>query len=189
MIDLSKTTKGNVDQIDAMAVNEPKVIKVSHVTENLKNGEVDKQQPVSIHWFNGDGTPFKPCLTMRRVLEKVWAKDASTFVGRYLKLYNLKTVSFGKENTGGVRISHLSNIEKNITVKVKSARGKYTDYTVNKLDDLEILKCETEIAAKKGVDSFTKFGATLTAENKASLGADFIKEMALVAKNSDKKEG
>lgn len=182
MIDLSKTTKGKIDQIDAELAKEPFIIKISHLTENS-----DPQQPISIHWFNGDGIPFKPCLTMRRVLEKVWSKDGSTFKDRYIKLFNQKSVTFGKENTGGVRISHLSNIDKEITVRVKTKRGKYEDYSVKPLSALDILKCEGEISAKKGLAEYTAWGQKLSAEQKTSLGAEFIKEMTIVAKNFDAK--
>lgn len=188
MIDLTKTTAGKLDQINADLLSEPFVIKISHVTENFiqKTGLLDLQQPISIHWYGCEGKPFKPCLTMRRVLSdvKIWDKDGLQYKDRYLKLFNDKSVCIGKENTGGVRISHVSNLENETTVKVKSARGKYIYYPVKPLSALDILKCDGEISAKKGVEAYTVWGKSLTVEQKSSLG-DYIKDLLLVARNSD----
>ena len=190
MIDLSKTTQGKIDQVNADLLDQPVVIKISHLTENIvqKTGLPDTQQPISIHWYGCDGKPFKPCLSMRRVLSdpKLWDKDGSQYKDRYLKLYNDKNVSFGFDKTGGVRISHASHIDKAKTIKIKSARGKKIDYTVEVLSSLDILKCEGEISAKKGMEAFTVWGKSLSAEQKTSL-TDYIKELMVIAKNFDAK--
>lgn len=190
MIDLSKTTQGKLDQINADLVTEPFVIKISHLTENFKDGKLDIQQPISVHWYGGENKPFKPCLSMRRVLSDVstWGKDGIQYKDRYLKLFNDKKVKMSGEFTGGVRISHMSNLENSTTIMLKKSRGKKEPYTVHPISALDILKCDGEIAAKKGTADFVTWGKGLTPEQKASLG-DYLKELTLIAKNADKKEG
>ena len=184
MIDLSKTTQGKLDQINADLVSEPFVIKISDITEDEKN----IQQPILIHWYGGAGKPFKPCLTMRRVLSdiSVWGKAGLAYKDRYLKLFNDTKVTMGADKTGGVRISHLSNLDRETTIMVKSKRGKKIPYTVHPLSAIDILKCEGEISAKKGMEAFTVWGKNLTSEQKTSL-TDYIKELMVIAKNFDAK--
>lgn len=49
---------------------------------------------------------------MRRVLIAAWGSDAATFSGRSLTVYNDPEVQFGGMKTGGIRLSHMTNIDK-----------------------------------------------------------------------------
>jgi hypothetical protein len=59
-------------------------------------------QPVSIHYEGGEGRPFKPCKTVRRIMVGVWGKDASKYVGRSMTLYRDPSVAFGGMQVGGI---------------------------------------------------------------------------------------
>jgi hypothetical protein len=91
------------------------------------------EQPVSIHYEGEDGRPFKPCKTMRKVLILAWGQDGSTWAGKSMTLYNDPTVTFGREKVGGIRISHLSDIARDIAVSLTATKGKKTLHTIKAL--------------------------------------------------------
>jgi hypothetical protein len=68
--------------------------------------------------------PFKPCKTMRRILLAVWGRNAADYVGRSMTIYRDDSVTFGGLNVGGIRISHMSHIDKETVVVVMKTKGK-----------------------------------------------------------------
>lgn len=79
--------------------------------------------------------PWRPGLTMRRLLAHIWGKDASQYIGRRVRLYRDPEVAFGTDKTGGTRISHASHIDKAVTVSLPKSKGKFAAHTVNPLPD------------------------------------------------------
>ncbi|ALS63596.1 hypothetical protein [Pandoraea apista] len=101
------------------------------VTDVRVGGGAD--QPVSIHYQNDDGRPFKPCKTMRKLLIFAWGEDGRRWIGKSMTLFNEPSVKFGGEVVGGIRISHLSDIEKDIAVSLTSTKGKKAQHFVKRL--------------------------------------------------------
>lgn len=93
-----------------------------------------EDQPVSIHYANDEGRPFKPCKTMRKVLIFAWGEDGRNWIGRTMTVYNDPAVRFGGMAVGGIRISHLSDIEREITVSLTATKGKKAMHTIAKLE-------------------------------------------------------
>lgn len=64
-------------------------------------------------WIHSEGLqPFKPCVTMIKALIDIWGKDSRPWIGRTLTLYRKNDVNFGgQKNIGGVRFSHLSDMQ------------------------------------------------------------------------------
>ena len=91
------------------------------------------EQPVEIHLVEYPGRPFKPSKTVRRVLVFAWGPKASKYVGRRMTLYGDPTVRFGGAVVGGIRVSHLSHIDKKLTIPVTVTRGKRSPYVVEPL--------------------------------------------------------
>lgn len=119
IVDMAQFVEAKSDQLNADdLIGSPRTIKVRKVTGN------DGDQPVSIY-FEGDGNkPFKPCKTIRRVLLAVWGRNAAEYVGRSMTIYRDDSVTFGGLNTGGIRISHMSHIDKEVVVVVMKTKGK-----------------------------------------------------------------
>lgn len=92
-----------------------------------------KEQPVWFFYDGDDGKPYKPCLSMRRVIIKVWGESASQYIGRRMTLFCDETVKYGKELVGGIRISHMSHIGEAITMPLTEKRGVKRAYTVEPL--------------------------------------------------------
>ena len=119
MIDMSHFVEAKSDQLNADdLIGTPRTITVRRVVGN------DGDQPVSIFYDGDNNKPFKPCLTMRRVLLAVWGRYAADYVGRSMRLYRDDKVTFGGLDVGGIRISHMSHIDKETVVVVMKTKGK-----------------------------------------------------------------
>ena len=70
---------------------------------------------------------------MRRVIAAAWGVKADKYIGQRVTLYCDKTVSFGNDVTGGTRISHMSGIDKALSVPLLVKRGKSALFTVQPL--------------------------------------------------------
>lgn len=134
MVDMSKTIAPKSDQLNFDdLVSGPVLIKITDV-----RGEASPEQPVSISFEGDGGKPYKPCKSMRRVMVAVWGPDARQYVGRALRLYGDPKVKFGGIEVGGIRISHMSNIDQPVMIPLTVAKARRTPYRIEPLraDDL-----------------------------------------------------
>lgn len=130
MVDMSRTIAPKSDQINADdLIGGPRTITISRVTGNEGNAE----QPVNVFFDGDDGKPFRPCKSMRRVMVKVWGADASKYVGRAMTLYRDPKVKWGGMEVGGIRISHMTGLEKPETMALTETRSARKPYTVQPL--------------------------------------------------------
>ena len=105
----------------------PKTVTVSEV----KKGSAE--QPVDVHLVEFPGKPFKPAKSVRRVLAAAWGTDASQWAGRRLTIYCDPEVRYAGKAVGGLRVSHVSHIDKPVTVALTVTRGKREPFTVKPL--------------------------------------------------------
>ena len=105
----------------------PKTVTVSEV----KKGSAE--QPVEVHLVEFPGKPFKPAKSVRRVLAAAWGTDASAWAGRRLTIYGDPEVRYAGKAVGGLRVSHVSHIDKPVTVALTVTRGKREPFTVKPL--------------------------------------------------------
>lgn len=131
IVDMSQFVEAKSDQLNADdLIGNPRIITVTRVTGD--GGD----QPVSIYYEGDNGKPFKPCKTMRRVLMAVWGKYASRdYPGRSMRLYRDDSVTFGGLATGGIRISHVSHLDKETVVVVMKTKGKKAGIKIYPLKD------------------------------------------------------
>jgi hypothetical protein len=128
-MDISSTIQANSQQINADDVMVPRTVTITNVEAGTT------EQPVFLHVAEFPGRTFRPGKSMRRVLVAAWSAEASTYIGRRLTLYNDTTIRFGKDVTGGVRISHMSDLDKPLTVSLTITRGKRAPFVVQPLPD------------------------------------------------------
>lgn len=95
----------------------------------LKQGKAE--QPVRV--VLEKHRDYCPCKSMRRVLIHCWGDQGKDWVGKQMTLVGDPTVKFGGVAVGGIRISHLSGIDKPVTIKLTTTRSKRADYTVQPL--------------------------------------------------------
>jgi len=106
----------------------PMTIKITKVTTSGS-----REQPCSVFFEGDDGKPYKPCLSMRRVLVKVWGDQEALYVGRSLTLYRDDSVKWAGEEVGGIRISHLSDMIEDVTMTLTANKKQRKPYTVKVL--------------------------------------------------------
>lgn len=129
--DLSDTITAKSDQLNADDLIVEKTIKVTAINRT------NQEQPISISYDGDSGRPFKPCLSMRRLLIAAWGANGAGWVGRYMTLYKDPTVIYAGQAVGGIRISHLSHIDKGFTVKLAINKKQKKEYKVEPLKPQE----------------------------------------------------
>ena len=127
MTSLLPTITAKSDQLNAEdLIGGPRTIRVTGVKVNNSD-----DQPVWIHFENDDRKPFKPCKTMRRLLVRVWGDDSSVYARRAMTLYLDPEVKYGGMKVGGIRISHLSNMDGPQSFYLTETRGRKKQHTVH----------------------------------------------------------
>jgi hypothetical protein len=85
-------------------------------------------------YYDGDqGKPWYPCKSMRRVLVAAWGADAKGYIGRSMTLFRDPEVSYGGIKVGGIRISHLSDLDSPLSIALTVTRQKRSPYKVQPL--------------------------------------------------------
>lgn len=129
MTDLSQTIAPKSDQLNADdLIGGPRTITVTKVSQMR-----EPDQPIAVYFEGDGGKPYKPGKSMRRVLVRVWGKDGATYAGRRMTLYRDDTVMFGGVAVGGIRISHMSDIDKAVTIPLTVTRASRKPFTVRPL--------------------------------------------------------
>lgn len=91
------------------------------------------EQKYDIELLEGEGRAWRPPLTVLRLLVAAWGDDATAWAGRRVTLYRDAEISFGRDKVGGIRVSHLSDIEKPLSIMLTATRGKRASHTVQPL--------------------------------------------------------
>lgn len=111
-MDISHTLLGKGKQLNADdLMGGERIITITRVA--LANSP---DQPLDVHYEGDGGKPYKPCVSMRRVIAHIWGTDGSAYKGRKLRLYRDDSVIFAGEEVGGIRINGASHIEKKVVV-------------------------------------------------------------------------
>ncbi len=119
------------DQLNADSLlSGPITITVSEVT--IRPGT---EQPCSIHYNGEEGRPYKPCKSMARALVACWGPDAKNYIGRSMTLYCDPKVTWAGMAVGGIRISHMSHIERTETLLLTATKGSRKPFVVQPLKD------------------------------------------------------
>lgn len=129
MSNMLQTVIPKSDQLNADDLIGGKMLTIKVTKVSLVNGD----QPVAVNYEGDNGKPYKPCKSMRRVLIHAWGGDGAAYVGRSMTLYCDPTVKFGGADVGGIRISHMSNIERDMTVALTATRANRKPFTVKPL--------------------------------------------------------
>lgn len=165
-MDITETLAPRSDQINADEfITGPRTFTVEKVTAGTP------EQPVEIHLAGLPGRPFKPSKTVRRLLVAAWGPEASVWTGRRMTLYRDAAVRFGGAEVGGIRVSHLSDIDKRIQVALTVTRGKRQPFIIEPLAPMsdDIAEFDNRIAAAETLDELDALARELKAKG-AQLG-------------------
>jgi len=129
-MDISQTTAPKSDQQNFDDyIGGPKTVTIEKVTAG------SLEQPVDVHLVEFPGRPYRPSKSMRRVLVKAWGVESAAYTGRRMTLYGDPEVTFGRDKVGGIKISHMSHIEKRLTLALTVTRGRRAPFNVEPLTD------------------------------------------------------
>lgn len=92
------------------------------------------EQPVSIKMI-GEQRVWRPCKSMSRVLVSAWGPDAKAYIGRSVTLYRDPKVKWGGMEVGGIRVSHMSHIEREMLLQLTATKGKRAPHIIKPLAD------------------------------------------------------
>jgi hypothetical protein len=129
MDNLRTTIEPKSDQINADdLLAGPITVKITAVKKGPAN-----EQPVQIE-IEGH-RPYRPCKSMRRVLIACWGDKGSDWIGRSMTLYADPTVKYGGVAVGGIRISHVSHMDRpELKMMLTTTRSRRSEYCVKRLD-------------------------------------------------------
>lgn len=160
MIDMRKTVVPKSDQLNA-----DDLIGGSVTITITGAKEVSGDQPIAINYEGDNGKPYKPCKSMRRVMMRAWGNDALQYVGKKMTLFCDPKVKFGGSEVGGIRISHMSDVEGGFSMPITVSRASRKQYTVKPLTadqqqsqqpafDPAALLAAGEAEAEKGIEAY-----------------------------------
>ena len=84
---------------------------------------------------------------MRKLLIFAWGEDGRRWIGKSMTLYNDQQVRFGGMTVGGIRISHLSHIDREISVSLTATKGKKAQHNILPLEIVTLADVLQAIAA------------------------------------------
>jgi len=177
-MDMTSTVVPKSDQTNADdLIAGPRTIRITKVS-----GTGQPDQPVAVYFDGDDGRPFKPCKTMRRLMMGGWGTDAAQYAGRRMTIYRDPKVAFGGMEVGGIRISHMSDIEADMKLALTVTKAKRAMFTVMPLPAEKPKAHDVEAGARdlvariEAVPEMMELMA-LTAD------ADVVKKRTYLAKN------
>lgn len=128
MTDVSQAIQPKSDQLNA-----EDLIGIS-MTAKIVSVDVKQttDQPISV-FLDAHKRPWKPCKSMARIMAAVWGRESSKWVGHSVTLYNDPTVIWAGVQVGGIRISHITGIDKPQVFNLSISKGKRKGYTIEPL--------------------------------------------------------
>lgn len=185
-----KSIEPKSDQLNAddLIGGQSKTIKITKV--DLTGGE----QPCVISFEGDNGKPYKPGKSMRRVLVNTWGPDTNVYIGRSLTLYRDEKVVFGGMAVGGLRISHMSHIDKDVTMALTSTRASRKPFTVKPLiisanaEEIKALELKTKLfkIAEQGKVALSEAWGKMNA-NFQKMAEVYKPELDKIAAQADEK--
>ncbi|MDB5716485.1 MAG: RoPhREQ2 gp58 [Sphingomonadales bacterium] len=129
-MDLTRSIVAKSDQLNADdLMGGPRTFTVAEVREG------NDEQPVSIVLAEWPGNrPFKPSKTVTRLLVAAWGPESDNWpTGARMTLFRDASVKWAGQAIGGIRVSHLSHIDKQMKVALQETKGKKVLHTINVL--------------------------------------------------------
>ena len=176
MIDMSQTIQAKSDQLNADDLHGVTInAKITNVSR------VDGDQPIAINYEGDNNKPYKPCKSMRRIMVQAWGADGSKYVGQTMTLYRDENVKWAGQAVGGIRISHMTGINKKMVVVLAESQKNRKPYTVLPLIVEESAEDKIKAAAKRVIAEIKKADSEEHLKDVLNLP-----DMTLVENGSDK---
>ena len=129
-MDLTEACAPKSDQLNSIdLIDAPRTFTIDRVEKG------SDEQPVHVHLVEVPGRPYKPSKGMIRVFKTLWGKDTTPYAGRRITLFREPSVKYAGKATGGIQISHMTDIDGPRTVPLVENRTKTGDITVKPLTE------------------------------------------------------
>lgn len=132
-MDITDALAPTSDQLDAIELVNPRTFTID---AGSRLGKREGKTVAEIRLVDFPRV-WRPSKGMLDVLAACWGIDGTQYVGRRVTLYNDPEVMFGREKTGGVRISHLSHIDgaRDVSIRAPGQGGRKQQWHVEPLAD------------------------------------------------------
>lgn len=194
MNDMVSTVVAKSDQLNSDDLMGGAIVVRIRDTRVSESGE----QRVSIFYDGDNNKPWKPCKSMCRVLVSAWGDDSKKYIGKFLTLYRDPDVTWAGMKTGGIRISHMTDIAGETTIPLTVTRGNKKPYIVKPMaapagagpkplteQELMDLKRGGALKAKKGSLELREWWTNQGGVKQQQLGTAFLEEMKVIAHQAD----
>jgi hypothetical protein len=130
-MDLTQAAAPRSDQLNADdLISGPRTVTIASVRPG------SEEQPVNIDLVEFPGRPLRPAKTVLRVLIVAWGTaESDEIVGRRMTLYRDPDVPWGGKKVGGIRVSHLSHIDRAVKLASTVKRGVRKDVVIEPLPE------------------------------------------------------
>lgn len=141
---------------------------------SVKPGKAEQKYDIELE---GEARVWRPPLTVLRLMLAAWGDDAAHWVAQRVTLFRDPDVDFGGSKVGGIRISHMTGIDKPLTEALTVKRGKRGRFTVQPLTDApkpqarQSLPSREEVAACTDLRQLQEWSAASTGARKDAIEA------------------
>lgn len=140
--DMSDFTGSSSEFLAANDVLEPRIVEIidTYVDIDSVNNQTgggkskDTPNPVCIVLKGYEHKVWRPGVNTRRVLRGLYGSQPANYIGKKLRLYRDPNVTFGRNKSGGVRISHASGLKEEVYIPVTPSAGRSDNWKIEPLD-------------------------------------------------------
>jgi len=138
----------------------------------VKPGAKEAQYDIEIE---GDDRYWRPPATILKLLVLAYSDETVNWVGKKAQLYGDPNVKMKGVKVGGIRVSHLSHIDKPLTASLTITRGQTGTFTIQPLPDAPATPAapteptEAEVTACTDKDELGKMWKRSSPERRAQI--------------------
>lgn len=114
------------------------------VISGVRAGTAEQKYDITLE---GQDRCWRPPLTVLRIMLAAWGDEASAWCGKRVRLYRDPSIRFGKDQVGGIRISHLSGIDKPLDLMLTDSRAHKSRHVIEMLPDAPSAPTAEDVAA------------------------------------------
>ena len=118
---------------------------------------------------------------------KIWGDDPTNYTGKSMTLYGDPEVIFAGKKVGGIRISHMSDMNADVDVPLSASKTKRVLYRVSPLKADPVKKDMTDEEVEEYADLYDR--SCEQAENGMSFYKDFFGALSAADKTRLKDSG
>lgn len=151
-LDMTASTEARSDQINAADLVTPRTYTIEKVTKGTAG------YPFDFHMVESPGKVYRPNLGMRRIFVRGWGSKPAAYHGRRVTLFNEPSVIYAGAEVGGIRISHLSHLDKPLKTSLVISQKKKEPYIVQPLPDAPTAPTPSKPDPSKAIEWFASQG-------------------------------